>query len=62
MGFPAVSTFNSFCALPDGGVVMMSDRGRSSKCEGLTPWPVVLEPRYTISMRKMAANQIKNEL
>ncbi|VDM32477.1 unnamed protein product [Hydatigera taeniaeformis] len=49
MNFPAALTFNSLCPIEGADVVMLENRGMSSECEGLTPWSIVLEPRYTIN-------------
>lgn len=60
MGFPSVSTFNSLCEVEGAGVVLKPDLQVSSECEGLTPWTMVLEPRYTLNSSD--AIQIKYEL
>ncbi|VDL57872.1 unnamed protein product [Hymenolepis diminuta] len=57
MGFPAATTFNSLCDVEGSEVVLKDDPQDSSNCEALTPWTMILEPRYTI-----IASQVKNEL
>ncbi|KAL5970750.1 GDP-fucose protein O-fucosyltransferase 2 [Taenia solium] len=59
MNFPAALTFNSLCPNEDADVVMLEDRRVPSECEGLTPWSIVLEPRYTINT---STTLVKTEL
>ncbi|KAL5110205.1 hypothetical protein TcWFU_004158 [Taenia crassiceps] len=59
MNFPAALTFNSLCPIENTGVVMLEDQRLPSECEGLTPWPIVLEPRYTINT---STTLVKTEL
>nr|CDS33120.1 GDP fucose protein O fucosyltransferase 2 [Hymenolepis microstoma] len=57
IGFPSVTTFNSLCDVEGSEVVLKDDPLDSSNCEGLVPWTINLEPRYTIF-----ASQVKYEL
>ncbi|KAH9283151.1 GDP-fucose protein O-fucosyltransferase 2 [Echinococcus granulosus] len=59
MSFPAAFTFNSLCPVEGADVVMLEDQRVPSECEGLTPWSIVLEPRYTINI---STTLIKTEL
>ncbi|KAM7537567.1 hypothetical protein Aperf_G00000074450 [Anoplocephala perfoliata] len=60
MGFPSFSTFNSLCEAEGAEVVLKGDPQVSPECEGLTPWTMALEPRYTRNTSDSI--QIKNEL
>ncbi|VDO06560.1 unnamed protein product [Rodentolepis nana] len=57
IGFPSVTTFNSLCDVDGSEVVLKDDPVHTSTCEGLVPWTIHLEPRYTIF-----ASQVKHEL
>ncbi len=49
MGFTESSTYNTLCPQPESDVQLYGDAARSGDCEGLTPWPVIWEPRFTVA-------------